>query len=480
MERQQAATVFVDGCYLKRHILRSGLQHTPQIVTQYLSHMVGEVRRLYPDVLIYINYYGVNMSEPVALPVSGRMFCDSNFRMNFNHHSIPGAWLHNTWGKMSYPYEQPWILKPKSMKKEKLSDHDFVFNEHPKGVLTQLVDAFTAAAITHPEDISFVYADPDEVESVLQSAKYMGAQVKRMALNGKVVEVTEVHSSGKGEPFLNRDLLRQTALALQQEPAPETEVLKNLRAAYPVDKQERVLMIDLGCVRKLLLSRKCQMNLENLQQVLDQVHEKLPEPATRTILYGGFLTSRRLIDPIPGDEDIVVDITSDKNILNLPNVEFCMGKTMQDKDYPTIVKWESRFVPPAQRQKNDYVYNIHQYGVDPMLARSLAYARFNPAAVEAYVLTGDGDFACSVDQAVKAGLKVTVVHLSDDEPSLSYRLEKCASDVVKVELDWAKLKTTSQEFFEGIHHQKAVKKSRLKARQRELRNWARRSDDYQG
>ena len=123
-------TLLVDGSVLKKHMRKMGQEQNAQLIAQYLSHMVQTLRKEHPNGLVHIHYYGARLSDSVPKPISGEAHTEPEYKLALKHCHIPGALLKTSWGRAVCSAEQPWILKPECFNKDKLSDEDFVLNEH--------------------------------------------------------------------------------------------------------------------------------------------------------------------------------------------------------------------------------------------------------------------------------------------------------------------------------------------------------------
>ena len=433
-----SVALFVDGNVLKQHIQAAGQPQTVQLLTQYLARMTQEVKKYYPGANVSIYYYGVRGTMGVRKPISGNMYVEQDIKKSLNHRSIPGAWLQNSWGKIQYPFDQPWILKPEKHKKENPTDHDFVLNEHPKGILAPLVDTMAEMAILHPADPMFIYGDPDDMAYALQTTKWLGVPVKRLSLQGKKPYVEEI-SIDKDLRFYDKKTINLIRTQLHQLNKPLYVALKQLRQECPPENKENIVMMDMGVIRQYLKKRGYGMTVSNVQALLDQIETLLPAKPSRTILYFAFGHPMTVVDPCSGKERVLADMTDDKNLLSLSNVTFSLGKTQPDKRYPMILRYGRWTIPFADRKSEDYACNLHQYDVDDRIAYDLSLARANPAVQNVFLLATDGDFARSVEAARYAGLRISVLHLTELEKDMSFRLEQGAHTLINIEADQSKL-----------------------------------------
>lgn len=475
-----SVSLFVDGNVLKQHIQASGQVQTVQLLTQHLTHMAQEIKRYYPKAELSIYYYGVRGTMGMRMPISGNMYVEPDMKKGLNHHSIPGAWLQNSWGKIQYPFEQPWILKPEKHKKETPNDRDFVLNERPKGILAPLVDAMAEMAVRHPTDPMFVYGDPDDMAYALQTTKWLGVPVKRLSLQGKTPYVEEI-SIDRDLRFCDKQTLDLIRAQVGQQKIPFCEALKRLRQSCLPENKKNILMIDMGVVRQYLKKRGYGMTVSNVQALLDKIGTLLPGKPSRTILYFAFGHPTMVIDPVSGKKRLLEDMTDDKKLLSLPNVEFSLGKTRPDKTYPMILRYGRWKVPVSERKSEDYACNLHQYDVDDRIAYDLSLARANPAVQNVFLLTTDGDFARSVESARDVGLSVSVLHLNELEKDMSFRLERGAHALINIQADQSKLVSKIDNRTAAIQQKINSRKKRRKELQRHQRIQARleRDDEYE-
>ena len=430
MVQQKDVTLLVDGSVLKKHFVKMGKQQTPQLIVQYLTRMTQAIRQQNPNAFVRIWYYGARLTEPVQLPISGNLYYEPELKRGMTHHSVPGAWLHNSWGKVSYPHDQSWILKEESYHKNKLDDSDFVLNEKPKGVLAQLVGRLAERSVFAPEVPMYVYGDADDMAYALHTAQWMGANVKQIAFHDKTPYISEI-TSAKEPRFCDKNKMRQIGEALKTQ-SDIAACIKDLRANCPEEIKQSILMIDMGIMRKYLEQRGCRMSVANVQKLLDQIKNSLPQRPTKTVLYCAFANETKLISPFPGEARALVDSAADKQVLSLPNVEFSAGKTVQDKWYPAILKKEKWHVPMEFRGYRDFDYNFHQSDVDDRIIWDTHLYGMDPTVSQLYLVATDGDFAVPVEAVSRLGLPTSLIHLDFGVRDLAFRLEKGADTTIRV------------------------------------------------
>ena len=436
-------TLLVDGSVLKKHMYQLGQTQTPQLVVQYLSHMVRTVREQEPDAKITVQYYGSRLTETVALPVSRKPYKEIDLKAFLNHHSIPDAVLNNSWGRVSYPFDQAWILKAENLNKTHLLDADFVLNEKPKGVLAQLVCKMAEHAVRSPETPLYVYGDMDDMAYALHTSQWLGAKVRQINLSQKTPIINEIPM---GKEPRSCDKIKMKNIGEFVSMQPDTfEAFKNLRAQCPEQDKKSLLLLDVGIIRKFLDKSGCRMSVQNVQTILKQIEDSLPEKPSQTVLYCTFSSPSKLVSPFPGEVRTMIDSSEDKQILAIPNVKCSAGKTIQDKWHPFILKKESWQVPPTSRVYKDFEYNFHQCDVDDRIAYDIALYGMDPAVSQLYLLATDGDFAYPVEQAAQMGLPTTLIHLDLGARDISYRLQSRVNTTIYVSSDELKLTTRVQE-----------------------------------
>ena len=470
-------TIFVDGSVLKRHMFHHGQIQTPQLLVQYLSHMVRSVRQREPDAQITIQYYGTRSADPVKLPISGNNYVEPVMKTVLNHYSVPDAILNNAWGRVVYPFGQPWILRPESFEKTELTDSDFVLNERPKGVLSQLVCKMAETAVRSPETPLYVYGDPEDMAYAMHTSQWFGSRVHQIELEGKTPIIREVGAAKEPRACDKDKMLQMGAFLNTQSNVPES--MRNLRKKCPPQAKKSVFLMDLGVIRGYLESKGCRLNAQNVQGVLDQIHASLPEKPSQTVLYYAFATPKKLISPFPGKAMALVDSAGEKQILSIPGVEISAGKTIQDKWYPAILKKEKWHVPMALRGYKDFDYNFHQCDVDDRIAYDIALHSMDPTVSQLYLMATDGDFVSPVEQAAQMGLPTTLIHFDQGARDLSALLQKWADTTIKVTPNADSFVSRRKEKAERREEKSAKSKSKLKQLQKMQRRFARsEEDDY--
>lgn len=462
------ATIFVDGSILKKHMLQMGQEQTPQAIIQYLSHMVRAVRQKVPRALITIQYYGSRLADSVPMPISGNPYTEPELKSVLSHHCVPGAVLNNSWGKGSYLFEQPWILKPASYQKENLTDADFVLNDRQKGVLAQLVCKMTENAARYPNIPMYVYGDPEDMAYAMHTAQWLGAKVHQIELHEKTPFISEF-GAAKEPHFCEKDRILETGKYVNVNQDMATSI-RQLRFQCPEQDKKSVLMLDMGIIRRYLEKRGCRMNVQNVQEVLNQVTSSLPEKPTKTVLYCSFCAPTKLVSPIPGEARALVDSTAEKQILALPNVEFSWGKTIQDRWYPAILKQSSLHVPVDKRTYRDFDYNFHQCDVDDRIACDIVLYGMDPSVSQVYLLATDGDFAYPVEQAARYGLPTSLIHFDMGAKDLSFRLQKWADATINVTPNADAFTSRAEE----EKRNRVVKNAKVVAKRKELQKLQRR------
>ena len=447
-QKKQTATLLVDGEVLKQHVLKFGGIYTPQLVLQYLHHMVSQIQSQFPETKVRVHYYGVQPIEDVMLPISQKKYQDADIRETLNLATLPNAELKTFWGRMYYPYEQPWVLKPESYNKTKLEDDDFLLNEQPKGLLTKLVDAMAEKAVCHRDNRLFVYGDADDMAYALSTTNGLGLAVSQILLDGNRPYISEYIQ--ENDPVVcPKNILEEVGESLRQ-PWTRGETLSGclglLRGAMEVDGPEILLMLDVGSIRQYIYRQGLRMSVQNMEKLIHQIQESLPEKATKTIFYHATTSSVENfhIGSWLADESSI-EIELQKKNLSIPGVHLSLGKIQLDKNFPTILKKEKWHVHPTSRLKEDFVKNIRQYDVDDRIAYDMALARLNPMVKRVYLLSTDGDFAYSLEQAGRAGLSVSLVRLEETTKGVSARLEHRAEDVVQVPVDLTQLISRREE-----------------------------------
>ena len=464
----QNVTLFVDGDVLKKHIIASGQAQTSQLVVQYLSHMVQAIRKEMPDSFTTIQYYGARLTDSISLPISGNNYTEPDLKKSLNHHSVPGAFLDNTWGRVSYVYEQPWILKPESYDKTKLTDSDFVLNERPKGVLAQLVCKMMENAVCSPNTPMYVFGDSDDMAYALHSSRWLGVKVRLLELDGKKMPFVSEVPMTKEPHFCDKNKIQKVGEFLRTR-ADKASGMRGLRAKCPEGDQRSVLMLDMGVIRKYLEKNRCRMNVENVQKVLDQIETLLPEKPTKRVLYCTFSNATKLISPFPGETHALWDASADKQLLSIPNVEVSAGKTMQDKWHPYYLKKEKWHVPADKRGYKDVEYDFRQYDVDDRIACDIALYAMDPTVAQVYLLATDGDFAYPVERAAQMGLPVTLIYFDTGAQDLSLRLQKRADKTIRIQAKDQGFVSRATEAKKRIAERKENRKNKQKAFRRWLR-----------
>ena len=425
-----AVTLLVDGAVLKKHIAKMGRPYKPQLVIQCLSHMVQAVRQQTNNAPVVLQYYGAQMKEAISFPISKKPYCEPELKLALRHCNIPGATLQCFWGKGTYPLSQPWILKPSAYSKENLTDDDFVLNEKPKGVLSQLIGYMAEHSVRRPNVPLYVYGDAEDMAYALHTSKWLGAEIHQMELHGKTPVISEVSAAAE-QHFCDKDTMQQVGLMMSTQPD-DALLMKQLRAKCPDKDKKSILMIDLGVVRKHIENLGYRLNVHNMQELLKQITDSLGAQPTQIIFYGAMVADKILVSPFPGAARVQVDSSFEKKITSLPNVNFSFGKTMQDKDYPAILKKEYWLVSPKKRGYDSYSYNIHQVGVDARFAYDMSLFSMDPMVSQLYVVATDGDFANPVEKASSRGLPVSLIHLDFGAKDLSFRLQREADETIHV------------------------------------------------
>ena len=346
--------------------------------------------------------------------------------------------------------------------------------------MAPLVDAMAEMAVRHPMNPMFVYGDPDDMTYALQTTKWLGVPVKRIDLQGKMPYIEEV-STDRDLRFCDKKTLDLVRAQVSQLHIPFCDALKRLRQSCPRQNKENLLMVDVGVIRQYLKKRGYGMTVSNVQALLDQIGTLLPEKPSRTILYFAFGHPTMVIDPVSGKKRLLEDMTDDKKLLSLPNVEFSLGKTRPDKTYPMILRYGRWKVPVSERKSEDYACNLHQYDVDDRIAYDLSLARANPTVQNVFLLTTDGDFARSVESARSVGLSVSVLHLNELEKDMSCRLEQGAHALIHIEADQSKLVSKIDNHESVVQQRINSRKKHRKELQRHQRIQARldRDDEYE-
>ncbi len=477
--KTQSATILVDGSVLKKEMAQKGQKQTPQQIIQYLSRMVRVVRQENPGALVYIQYYGARLNEPVKLPISGVPYVEPELKKGLTHHSVPGAWLNNTWGKVTYPPNLPWILRASSLNKKELTDEDFIFNEKPKGVLSQLVGQMAEYAVCHPESPLYVYGDVNDMAYAIHTAQWLGMQVKEIEFVDKKTFISDIPIL-KEPRFFDKERMLYIGQNMKAHPDSD-EFLKELRAQCPEQDRKSVLMVDAGVVRKYLEQKGYEMTPNNTQEILNRIMEMLPERPSKTVLYCGFATPKKLVSPFPGDVRAMQDASIDKRILSLQNVEFSVGKTIQDERYPFILKKDGWRKSPESRDYKDFEYYFHQCDVDDRIAYDISLYSMDPSVSQLYFVATDGDFVTAVEKAWRRGLPTQLVLLNSKKHDLSFRLEQGVQSMIEMAHDSHGLRTrfAEEEKKRKIQQvQSNIKRKKIGKMKRAYARAAAEDDDY--
>ncbi|MBQ4472634.1 MAG: NYN domain-containing protein [Alphaproteobacteria bacterium] len=475
MSEQSKVSLLVDGEILKQHILRSGEQHTAQIVLQYLHHMVQKIKENFPNTDVRVNYFGVRPADNIKKPISGEPYEDPNIKLALNYAKFPDAELKTFWSRMYYPYEMPWAIKPESRDKKVLTDDDFYFNEQPKGLLTQLVNMMAEKAVAHRDERLFVYGDEEDMAYALETTNGLDMPVNQVLLDRKRPYIVEV-SQSKEPTIVNKNTLTEVSVALR-EPWAKNETLNHclelLRELMDEDDKDVFLMLDMGYVRQYLFDHGLRMSLQNVQKILEQVQKGLPETPTKTIFYH----AKSLADKYKGTplslEESPIEFQLEKKNFPIPNLELSLGKIRESKLFPLLLKREKWRAPVGMRMREDFFPNIRQCDVDDRVAYDLALARLNPNVKRVFLLSGDSDFVHSVEEAKLAGLQVSLIVLSGESRKLSVRLTKEVGELLDVDIDFNELAKRQDE--KEIIRQKneEEKRARLRLAQQQKRLSAR-------
>jgi len=473
-EQKQKVCLLVDGNVLKQHIRKQNEQHNAQVVKKYLHHMVQEIHSKFPDVEITLHYFGVHATKDVFGPISGQPYADQDVKNHLRNASIPGADFKMAWGRMYYPFEQQWIMKPESYGKSKLTDDDFILNEQPKGVLTQLVDTMAEKAVCHCESCLFVYGDADDMKYALQATNALDMPVHQVLLDGDKPVLTQ-YVQASNPKLCDRNIFNEVSESLRASWAEGmrlSECMGLLRGAVEDVEGENILMLDIGLVRSYLAKHNMRTSRHNVESILKQIQQTLPEKVSKTIFYHARVSESHRGTVIAPDE-APIEIQLEKNNWTLPNVEFSLGETRQDTNFPEILKKEKWFVSPDVRRQGDFVPNFRQYDVDDRIAFDMALARMNPMIKRVFLLSADGDFAYSVEQANRAGMEVSLVRLNRSVQGLSARLEHAADDKIYVPVDLNELMLRQDELEIVRQKNEAEKRARLRQVQQQKRAHAR-------
>ncbi|MBQ3695982.1 MAG: NYN domain-containing protein [Alphaproteobacteria bacterium] len=472
--KKQKASLLVDGEVLKRHILSQGEQHSSQTVLKYLYYMVSEIRQKFPNTDIGVDYYGVCAVDDAVMPVSGERYPDVDIKENMRLATLPNSELKTHWSRVYYPFDQAWVMNPTSYNKTKLEDRDFSLNEQPKGLLTQLVDEMAEKAVCHRENRLFVYGDADDMTYALATTNGLGMPISQVLFDGKNPYICEF--SQEGNPVVcSKNILEEVSESLRQ-PWARGETLSRclglLRGVMENEDQEALLMMDMGSVRQYLHRRELRMSVQNVEKLVHQIQDFLPEKATQTILYHATIPTENARNSVWVSDERPFEFDLSKGA-SFPGVRFSLGKTQLDKNFPAILKKEKWFVHPRARLKEDFVSNFRQYDVDDRIAYDMALARINPMINRVYLLSTDGDFVHSVEQARRAGLSVSLLCLEENSQWLSVRLERGVEDVLQIPVDLGKLTSRHEEKAAVRKQNEKEKHERLRRLQQERRNSAR-------
>jgi len=475
-DKKQKSSLLVDGEVLKQHILSMGKCHDAQTVKLFLAHMVSEIQQQFPNTEVCVHYFGVRGAEDAICPVSGEPYKDIDIKQSMVSSQLPNAELKTSWAKMCYPHQTPWILKPESWNKTKLTDGDFVLNEQPKGLLTRLVDTMAEKAVSRRDSRLFVYGDIDDMSYSVATTNGMGMPVHEVTLEGNRPHISEVMAMGEPK-ICNRQILDEVSETLRQ-PWAKNETFINvlgwLRGALSDQDKGSVLMLDVGVLRKYLVRRGIRTSVQNMSSLLQQIKESLPEKVSKTIFYHAKVAGEEAYQGAPLSQDETsIESQLLKNESLLPGVDLSLGKIQRNKRFPTLLKQKKWFVDPMARLKEDFTENLRQYDVDDRIAYDMALARINPMIKQVYLLSTDGDFAYSVEQAKRAELPVSLVRLEEGTKSLSKRLETAVDEVMYVPIDMSRL-ISRQDEREAVHQKnEEEKRARLRQIQQQKRESAR-------
>ena len=343
-------------------------------------------------------------------------------------------------------------------------------------------------AVCRRDSHVFVDGDLDDMAYSVTTTNGMGMPVHEVTLEGSQPHVAEVMAMGNPK-ICDRQILDEVSETLRQ-PWTQNEtlitVLGWLRGALSDQDKESILMLDVGVLRKYLSRRGMRTSVQNMSSVLQQIKESLPESVAKTIFYHAkVLAEDSYTGTALSPEETPIEIQLAKNQSLLADVDLSLGKTQRNKRFPTILKQEKWFVAPAARLREDFVDNLRQYDVDDRIAYDMALARINPMIKRVYLLSTDGDFAYSVEQAKRAELPVSLVRLEEGIEGLSKRLETTVDEVVQVPVDMSKLMSRQDEREVVRQKNEEEKRARLRQIQQQKRESARleaedEEDEYAG
>ena len=460
VEPRKLATLFVDGAALKEHIESQGERYIPQTISKYLYRMAQEIAKEFPGLRIKLNYYGVRSIGNTSFPISGTPFREIDIRSALSKEAVPGVEIDTSWGRMHHPLDKAWIMKPESYEKTDLTDDDFVFNEQPKGVLTKLVDAMLERAFLNEGDHLFVYGDERDMLYALGVANSLDANVRQMELNGNKPHIKPVPMV-MDPKVVDRAVLNEVHSTLSERQKYFGSVHSTLHAMRlgEIDEDDPLLLVDVGTVRAHLIASGLPMTMENMKKALEQVRAGLGE-SVRVVLYHAEMPEKPVLNP-KRPHGVQLETELEGDLARTLSAEVSLGKIYQSEKYPAVLKQEKWFVPHAERTAEDFVPNIRQYDVDSRIASDMALARFNPKMKRVYLLSSDGDFAYSAEQAKEAGLEVVLVRLEQGAKFLSRRLKQGVDKLIVIKLNLDEMDTLEQKREDRHQRNEAEKQARL-------------------
>ena len=477
MEQRQKVSLLVDGKVLKQHILNCHEKYTAQAVMQYLHHMVREIKRSVPNSDICVNYYGVRAAEKVAKPISGKPYEDIDIKSVLHFSKLPDAEFKTIWGRMNYIGRESWILKPDCYDKNHLEDDDFRLDEQPKGLLTQLIDTMAEKAVLHSDDLLFVYGDAEDMAYAIETTNGLGLPVCQVLLDGKTPSLqnlfqTRVPTVVNPQALVRTDDISQLDTETDQALEQRLNALRKKVGDQPTDQV--LLMLDMAGVRKYLSRKNLRMSRQNVQKILEQIQQALPEQPTKTIFYHSNVCDVEEKKMERLENAGIIEFQFDSELFkSMPDVEFSLGKTQKDKEFPFILNPAAWHLKPSARSREDLMPNFRQYDVDDRIAYDMALARMAVKAPErvrrVFLMTSDEDFLRSIEKARAAGLRVDLVRLRENFKSMSSRLAKGADDIIWVDVDLDALVSREEEKRQVQKRNDETRRAEMKARRKKRR-----------
>lgn len=428
------ATLLVDGEFLKTQILASGEPYIPQNVMRFLSHAVGKIQSVYPNLNLSVFYYGYTPVQNVVHPISQRSVVEVDMkRYLFENHRLPGARFKSFWGRSAKFVDFPWVMKPESYLKDSrdLTDDDFVLNVQRKGVLTKMVDMMAEKAILKEDARLFIWGDETDLKYAISMSEGLGMPVDRLTQTDDGIIITS--SSGRLESeFFDKNALDKIANSKQHmQEGTLSELLSRVRSITP--ENDSLLLLDGGVIRRFLREKGSLMSKQNMQGILAALQVTFAGDDPKKIFYHAHLPPKLFENPKTGKAHR--RLTKEVRLESLGELDMALsiGQMYQSEEYPFILKKNKWFVPHEVREERDFEPNVHQHDVDDRIVYDMVLARFSPNIKKIYLLATDGDFVYSIEKAREAGMQVVVIQLGDEVRQMSRQLRWRANDCLAVE-----------------------------------------------